>query len=206
MSAQSYPLTWPIRLPRTKARSESRFRKPVRTGYGNRRHSIAEGRDKLFAELERLGAKKAILSTNLRLRLDGLPHSNQPNPEDPGVAIYFELKGKQIVLPCDRWQHVECNIWAIACHIETLRQQDRWGVGSVEQAFAGYAALPEKTTENPWEILGIPELASEPIIMDAYRRKAKEAHPDKGGSTEQFRAICEAKDIALATIHAQKAA
>lgn len=141
-----------------------------------------------------------VISTNIPLRRDGLPYSNQKEPQDTGAAVYFKVDGKPTVLACDKWNTVGDNIWAIAKHIDALRGQQRWGVGSIEQAFAGYAALPEKSGPNCWETLGIPIDSPEQIIMDAYRRKAREAHPDNGGSHEAFISITQAKDIALATM------
>jgi len=44
---------------------------------------------------------------------------------------------------------VSDNIAAIAAHIEALRAQERYGVGTIEQAFAGYSALEHRT----WQIV-----------------------------------------------------
>jgi hypothetical protein len=95
------------------------------------------------------------------------------------------LSGHPRVLACDRWYQVVDNLWAIGKHIEALRGQQRWGVGTVEQAFAGYDALPAPKTAW-WEILGVDQNASLEEIQTAYRRKAKETHPDAGGSQEEF--------------------
>lgn len=73
---------------------------------------------------------------------------------DRGAAVYFEMKGKPVSLACDKWNRVEDNIWAIAKHIEALRGQQRWGVGSIEQAFRGYTALPaigESSASEWWK-------------------------------------------------------
>lgn len=204
----AYPLSWPLGWPRTKSRQDSRFLKPssAARGYGiaGRRHSIEEAREKLFAELTRLDAVQAVLSTNLALRLDGFPKSGQANPADPGVAVYFKLKGRDIVLPCDRWNHVACNIWAVACHIETLRSQERWGVGSIEQAFAGYMALPPKRGEDCWEILGVSSTVGHEEVERAFRRLSKTAHPDAGSSPEAFHRLQEARDNAIGQIFAKR--
>ncbi len=96
----------------------------------------------IMAEISAINGVSLVISTNIELRNDGLPYSNRRAPADPGAAIYFILKKKPCVLACDRWDRVEDNLWAIAKHLEALRGQDRWGVGSVEQAFAGYTALP----------------------------------------------------------------
>ena len=82
------------------------------------------------------------MSSNIPRGKQGSPISNIGVLKDPGVAVYFTIKEKPVSLACDKWVHVEDNIWAIAKHIEALRGQERWGVGSIEQAFAGYTALP----------------------------------------------------------------
>lgn len=189
MSEHAYPLQWPLGWKRVQHRQHAAF-KP---------HSIDEARRELVGELMLLPGKNPVLSSNLILRKDGFPHSGQPQPQDPSVAVYFTLRDKRVVLACDKWHRVEHNIWAIAKHVSALRGQNRWGVGSVEQAFAGYAALQEKTGPSCWGILGVSPDATEQQILDAYRRKARESHPDNGGTHDQFIAVTQAKDIALAS-------
>jgi hypothetical protein len=156
--------------------------------------------DGIEGELIRLGAKMPVISTNVQTRLDGRPYANQARPGDPGVAVYFTLKEKRVVLACDKWNTTPDNLWAIAKHIEALRGQDRWGVGSVEQAFAGYTALNHRTAPSCWEVLKLDPGASEAAIMDQFRYLAKKTHPDvSGGSHEAFAALSNAKDIALGT-------
>jgi hypothetical protein len=155
-------------------------------------------------ELELLGASRVVISTNIELRRDGSPLSNRRAPDDCGAAIFFTLKGRQVALACDKWDRPECNVYAIAKHIEAMRGQTRWGIGSVEQAFSGYTALPPKTHASCWEQLGLNETATEEQVLAAWRLKARDAHPDsEGGSHEAFVSLSEAKDIALATIRAR---
>lgn len=144
-------------------------------------------RTELASELVLLGASNAILSTNIELRLDGQPFSNRRQPDDKGAAVYFKLKGKDVSLACDRWDRVEDNIWAVTKHINSLRGQDRWGVGSIEQAFRGYTALPASTGGDWWAVLGIAVNASRDQALSAYREKARAHHPDTGdGDTVSF--------------------
>lgn len=140
-------------------------------------------------------ARYVTLSANLVLRLDGQPRAGQPEPQDKGVAIYFQLDGRDTVLACDKWDRVADNIAAIAKHIEALRGIDRWGVGTAAQAFAGYQALP--LPEQWWQVLEVPARASADEINAAYRVKARSAHPDSGGSNAAMARVNAARDEGL---------
>jgi hypothetical protein len=194
MDETSYPLHWPNGWPRVVYRNRSKF--------GHRGSGVVPmttALDELERQLRMLGAINTVVSTNVQTRLDGRPYANQKKAADPGAAVYFTLRKKRVVLACDKWLSVEENLYAVAKHIEALRAQERWGVGSVEQAFAGYAALQERTGPSCWEILQISANSTEEQIMAAWRELVKTAHPDAGGSTEAYVALNQAKDIALAT-------
>lgn len=148
--------------------------------------------DDLSGEIHKLGGQHAVLSCNLQRRVDGRPYSNQAQPQDTGVAVYFTLKGRRVSLACDKWPRVECNAWAIFKHIEALRGQERWGVGSIEQAFRGYVALPgigQTSGSNWWETLGVPVNSNAEQVKEAFRVLAKKHHPDSGGDPELFRRV-----------------
>lgn len=164
-----HPLTWPQGWKRTKYSSASAFS----------RKSLAQSVDGMLHQIELLGGSHITISTNIKVRLDGLPYSNQPQPQDPGVAVYFQLNKKPVVLACDKWNRPDENIWAIAKHIEAIRGQSRWGVGTIEQAFQGYTALP--MPKNYFE--------GGNNIITRYRELAKEMHPDKGGDPEKFKEL-----------------
>ena len=46
-----------------------------------------------------------------------------------------------------------------------------------------------------YEVLGIPESASEEEVRHAYRRLVKTAHPDRAGDTAQFRLVTQAYEV-----------
>lgn len=198
----AFPLSWPTQWPRTepyKRRGAPFHRHSYGADYpGNRGHrtklSMNDAVDELYRNLRLIGVGdyNVIVSTNVQLRLDGVPYSNRAAPSDPGAAIFFKLKGKPCVLACDKWNRVEDNLSAIARHIEALRGQERWGVGSVEQAFAGYTALPpagHTVGRSWWDILGCAHDAPYEVARDAFREKARAAHPDSGGSNEAMALI-----------------
>lgn len=193
-NVQRYPLQWPDGWKRTLAASRQR----AKFSKNRQQLSVAQAIARLDLELGRLGAQYETLSTNVVLRLDGLPRSDQREPVDPGAAIYFLLAGKSVVLACDKWDRVADNIAAIAGHIEAMRAQERYGVGSLEQAFAGYAALPPKA-EGWRAVLGFPP-GARPTYDDIglhYRDRARTAHPDAGGSHDAMARLNAARAAAL---------
>lgn len=186
--AEAFPLHWPSGWPRTKTPQSSRFD-----------ISFVAARDGLFDEIKRMGGRYPVLSTNIELRRDGLPYANQPTPADSGVAVYFERKGKQMVFACDRWRLVKDNIRAIQKTIEAMRGIERWGASDMlERAFSAFEALPPPSAANrkSWrEVLGFPN-EFKPCREDieaAYRARAKRAHPDAGGSVDQFNELQQAR-------------
>lgn len=193
--AEAFPLHWPEGWPRTKSPARSRFDV-----------SLANARDELFAEIARMGGSYPVLSTNLELRLDGLPRASQRDPSDAGVAVYFMRKGKQMVFACDRWDRTKDNMRAIQKTIEAMRGIERWGASDMlERAFSAFEALPAPgaAAKRSWrEVLGFPPAAQPDRegIEIAYREKAKRAHPDAGGSTDAFTELQQARTEALRAI------
>ncbi|MBU0516736.1 MAG: J domain-containing protein [Proteobacteria bacterium] len=183
----AFPLHWPQGWPRTPAnrRRRSQFATP-----------FSRARDGLLDELRLLGARYVTLSTNVGLRLDGLPYASRREPDDPAVAVYFELNGTPHVLACDKWDRVQDNTQAIRKHVEAIRGQERWGVGTLEQAFKGYKALPDPSQKPWWEVLGVSRHDSLAEIEAAYRRQARTTHPDHGGDPEAFKRLTVARDQA----------
>lgn len=188
-----FPLEWPLGWKRTEAhrRRLGKFR------VGSKWITTAEATGRLERELDRLKVKNITLSTNVSLRLDGRPRSDE-RPADPGAAIYFSFKGKATVLACDTYTEVADNIAALAAHIEALRAIERYGVGTIEQALAGYKALPADTAANWRAVFGFPK-DSRPSwdqVDAAYKALAKQKHPDIGGTEIEMAHLNRARDYA----------
>lgn len=203
----AYPLCWPAGYGRRPAdkRAFGRFRTrhEERGAYGtysrNRRVTVAEARDRLQDELDRIGARDVVLSSNLELRSDGMPRSGQKDPEDPGVAVYFRLKGRPVAMPCDTYTDVAQNIAALAAHIEATRAIERHGVASIEAMFTGFMAI-RAPGPKPWrEVLGFPPDARPPRVEIETKRRtlARQHHPDAGGSDDAMAEINAAVDRAM---------
>jgi hypothetical protein len=140
-----------------------------------------------------------IISTNVPLRLDGLPRSDK-EPSDPGAAVYWKKNDKQVMrcMAIDRYDRVSDNLAAIAATLEAMRAIERHGGGQIlERAFVGFAALPEKASQ-PWrEVLGVtvpgPTLAH---VEERFRALVKIHHPDRGGDRQEFERIVQAREAA----------
>lgn len=191
MMTEAFPLQWPPGKPRTpRARIElSRF------SPGDRPQECRAVQE----ELARLGARNVVISTNIRLRNDGLPYANDKAPADQGVAVYFTYAGGQKCFACDRWWTIEENLRAVWKSIEAIRGLERWGSKSfVDAAFTGFAALPAPGAARAWwDVLGVSQHATVDQINAAYREKAKSAHSDAGGSDAAMSELNVARDQGL---------
>lgn len=175
----AYPLHWPQYKPRTSHAS----RAPFKT-------TFEKARTYLTAELNRLGARNRVISTNVPLRNDGFPYADYKKPSDRGVAVYFEYEGKSMCFACDRWDQVEHNLQAIGHTINALRGIARWGTGDMLQAaFTGFTALTGPAARQWWDVLGVDRNAALHIIEGQYKILAMENHPDAGGNADTMAEI-----------------
>lgn len=189
----SYPLQWPDGRKRT----PSHARKGGSFDDKRTRDSATED---LLEEVRKLGGTKVVLSSNLKIRNDGIPYSQQPKLDDPGIAIYFNLKARPMCSACDSFYTEAKNIWAIKLTIEALRGIERWGSSDMmEQAFTGFAALPQTSSAERkawWEVLDIPRNSSLSLVNARYRDLAQVRHPSTGGTDQEWLELQEAIVIA----------
>lgn len=210
MTTPRYPLAWPSGWKRTTSRKRAKFHGTGSRAIVGGSYKIKEpltlsaALDRLCGEMRRLGVpdRDWLISSDLKLRQDGLPYASQAQPADPGVAVYFKLNRADRVLACDAWNRIPDNIAAIAAHVECLRGIDRYGVGTIEQAFTGYAALPPKG--STWRTtLGFAPGAVVTLddIDAAFRERARTAHPDvHGGSHDAMASLTSARAEARAEV------
>lgn len=171
---EAYPLQWPLGWPRTEYPVYSQFRNPT----------VASARNLILDELNRLGADRVVISSNMALNRDGFPSAQQRRMNDTGVAVYFYLNGEERCIPSDKYVTVEENLHAVGRSIEALRSLERWGTGQImEAAFRGFKALPANAGESvgvrAWhEVLQVSPNADPDIIKSAYRKLSARYHPD----------------------------
>lgn len=184
----AYPLAWPEGWKRAnEGRSGARFRS-----------TFDQTRKRLYRELELLGAKNVVVSSNVPVRADGYPYADVARYiiRDPGAALYFTLRGRQMVMARDAYESVYDNLHSLTLAIEHLRGLERHGGATMmERAFEGFAALPEPGNASHvrlwWQVLGF---TADPSPGDngldhaeaRYRQLARERHPDTGGTHHQM--------------------
>lgn len=189
----AYPLCWPDGWPRKPghARRSSRYEVDFTTA-----------RDELARELARAGARAVMISTNVPTRADGLPYANYRQPDDPGVAVYWDdPKRRPRVIACDVWRTVRENLRAVGLTVAALRSIERSGASELlERAYQGFARL--SAAPDHWSTLGIPPGSSASAIRARFHELAKTHHPDHGGDSGKMAAINVAASAALAEVGA----
>lgn len=183
------PLTWPDGWKRTRTQERSRFgkwQKPV---------SIAHATTFVLEELQRMGIGNwdVIISTDLKLRQDGLPYSNQRDPDDKGASVWWKDGKEKRVIALDKYDRIADNIYAIGKTIEAMRGIKRWGGGEIlDRTFTGFTALPNPDAQPCWrDVLNYHGNSLEQANT-AYKVARAAAHPDKGGDADRFYIINQA--------------
>lgn len=188
---QPFPLQWPEGWKRSTWRQQSGF---------DKQRGFNKARDGMIHQLELMGARHIVITSNLPTNSKGLPHAASAGRlNDPGIAAWWVKNGTERVMACDRWYTAVENMHAIELSVGAMRGLDRWGASEiVERAFAGFAALPPGPTNGAYatsapqpqtwreifgvtafETLGPADLLA--IVKSRYRKMISEAHPDTGG-------------------------
>ena len=192
MTVTAYPLSWPAGWPRTPS---------WKIGPGRFKAQSWTVLEELRREVERLGGRYTVISSNVPVRADGLPYADAAKRRvtDPGVAEYFERKGKQMVFACDTYDTPLKNARAISLTIAAIRGIERWGASTMlERSLSAFEALP---APKDWRaVLGINGNVTTLEIERRYRELARSAHPDAGGSHDRMTELNAAREAALTEI------
>lgn len=195
-----FPLAWPTGRPRAKSRSGGPYYWKPYDSTSAKEITVARAMDRLEAELKRMGAVNIVVSTNLTVGVRGFFLSGQGEPQDPGVAVYFTLKGKQIVLALDAFTKLAQNIAGLAAHIEATRKIERIGVATAAETLMAFQALPPpEKPRRPWrEVLQMTAVVNpdEEYVQTLYRMLSKRTNGDEAAQLE----LNLARDEALAEL------
>ena len=196
-----FPLQWPDSLPRySRQREAGQFRTSLQTAIKNVKDSL-----RLFAADSGKVMTNIVISSNATLGVD--------KPADPGVAVWFIWDGLTVCIPVDRYAKIEANLQAIHYIVEARRVELRHGtLALVRASFTGFLALPSPEKRTWRDVLGnipphqnwrgVGPANTREQIEAAYRRLAKDRHPDTGGSQEAMSELNRARDEALKEIGA----
>lgn len=190
------PLEWPVRVPRAEERVAPKFGRKDRERGWIEGVTFERARDRVYEELVRFGADDVVVRTNYPMRRDGwFRLANRSAPDDPGIAVYFELDNERQVIAIDRYDDGGANLYAVARTIEAIRQIGRDGGPTIRAAaVSGFRELPgigETSGTNWWEVLELAHDVDPPEIRKAYKRLARKYHPDNKmtSDVEKFREV-----------------
>lgn len=170
----------------------------------------------LDRELCQLGAQNVVIQvavTEGEIRNDGYPRANA-RPVHPGVIVSLDSAYGPLSYPCDTFTSWQDNLRAVALALEALRAVDRYGVTKRGEQYTGWKQLPSGTpmpaamtreqaaayiAEYADPTAAIPgmeqALLAGRMVEASYKAAAKNLHPDRGGSTETFQRLQEAKRV-----------
>lgn len=176
----------------------------------------------LARELAHLGAKDVTIAVDIRnpgfFRADGMLRADA-RPVTPAVIVAFtDRGGVRMQFPCETYGYWADNVHAIALALESLRRVDRYGVTQGDQQYVGFRALPpgggspsapaRMSEDRALEVLAayhpfpahlvVSELSVAGEVIKMAKRKA---HPDSGGTQEDFVLVGEAADV-IEALHA----
>lgn len=186
-----YPLEWPQGVQRTSG--PKRIRSPFRTNYASAVGNVVKSLGG-FQRDSGIRIDHPVLSSNIDLlgRVAG---------DDPGAAAWFQIEGQWVAFAVDRFPDPASNVQAIHHIIEARRTELRYGgLSIVRQTFKSFVALPAPAGLHWAEVLGVRRNATRDEIDGAYRQKARENHPDAGGSNEAMSRINAARQAAMAEV------
>lgn len=189
-----FPLYWPLQHPRTARRHEGAFSV-----------DFVRARSQLLGELDRLGAREVLISSNVPIRRDGLPAVPDREPTDPGVAVYFTRKStcsstcSSIVVVA--WRSIARSA-SIVRPIARMLYRTRVNRSHAMTTFSGFAALPAPSQPKTWrDVLGIPPgPIDRETLYDKWRELARIHHPDVGGDNARMAEINVAYERACAEL------
>lgn len=171
------------------------------------RVSLAETASDIRTELDRLGAddwRASTASGGAYTKRDGLPKHNA-NPDDPGFVLRWTNDGENFAVACDYYRSLRDNARTVFLWVQETRKRSQRPVKTGNAEFAA-ARLPSgdddavvvaDAGEAPHEVLEVAPEAPDGVVEAAARRLKADAHPDSGGSREEFQRIVEAEEAML---------
>jgi len=190
-------LDWPAGFERTPSHERERNNSYQAT--------LGQTTDDLATEMDRLDPDEWRASTGSGGAYtfgNGLPKHNA-NPDDPGFSLRWTDGGEQFAVGCDSSPRLRDNVRTVYLWINETRLRGDRPVVTGAANFAA-AQLPSgddgdvvAAAAADHDVLGVPRDAGESEIRDSFRERVKEAHPDHGGTAEEYGRVKKARDRLL---------
>ena len=109
------------------------------------------------------------------------------------VTLEIQRNGIWYPFTCNSQPSAQQNLRALGLAIEAARIAEERGIGGLVAKALELKALP--AGPSAYKILGINEgETNKAVIKAAYIKRAKETHPDAGGSAEEFTKVQKAAE------------
>lgn len=163
--------------------------------------TLARAFSDLEKELDRLGADDYDYEFDARQRKrDKRPYS-RARPDDPSFVVKWTMGGEQYAAACDRYTKLRDNVRAVGLYLNEKRKMENRPVTTGESEFTNLrlpsgdeVVAPDRT---PRQVLGVGPDAGRAEIVDAFRERVKETHPDRGGNAEEHQRVLDAREELL---------
>lgn len=111
--------------------------------------------------------------------------------QDRSVTLKYTMDGRTVVLTMDKQPRAVDNLRVLYLAVEAIRMNEKRGIADVvKSAYLQLEAPVQK--RNPYEVLGLFDGADLAVCEAVYKVKAKEKHPDAGGTMKEFVELKEA--------------
>lgn len=176
----------------------------------------------LVNEVANIGGDEVVVLlqglSRLDLRQDGFPKSGVKVP-DPVVVHLPTSEHGPLRFQSDRWWGWQDNVRAVGLTLTRLRLVAEAGVAQSGQQYQGWAQLPPgsipltaggtaMTVDEAAKFIvshcddpvgRLADIADDPYFaLVLYKEAARRLHPDKGGDTDDFQQLGQAKALLLA--------
>lgn len=114
------------------------------------------------------------------------------------TVVWIDPKTKrQVSLSMNKQRTPADNLRVLYLGVEALRMNEKRGID--ETVKAAYLQL-EAGSDHWTNVLSLPHSASKQEVESSFKRLAKSAHPDAGGTDEEMAVLNKARDAALRAI------
>lgn len=107
---------------------------------------------------------------------------------DRTVQLTYTKRGKTVTLVMGKQNRAVDNLRVLYLAVEAMRLNERRGISDVIESAYLQLAAPTQAAD-PYELLEIRPDTSLEVAEAAYKAKVRNIHPDRGGSTEQMKAL-----------------